>query len=128
MALVKCTECEHVVSDKAAACPRCGAPGPFHRHHTKVRLTRPSRLISSFAPFVIEVDGEVIGFVLNGQTVEIERDYGFTLYVYVQRHYGFIHHVPAGSDLYIEVSPGLVGIKGRVWPAPRDQVSPGSTA
>ena len=26
MALVKCSECAKVVSDKAAACPGCGAP------------------------------------------------------------------------------------------------------
>ena len=26
MALVKCVECENEVSDKAAACPKCGAP------------------------------------------------------------------------------------------------------
>ncbi len=26
MALIKCTECENDVSDKANACPRCGAP------------------------------------------------------------------------------------------------------
>jgi len=26
MALVKCGECESEVSDKAAACPKCGAP------------------------------------------------------------------------------------------------------
>lgn len=26
MALIKCGECNHDVSDKAAACPKCGAP------------------------------------------------------------------------------------------------------
>lgn len=26
MALISCTECEQQVSDKAAACPRCGSP------------------------------------------------------------------------------------------------------
>lgn len=26
MALIKCTECEHTISDKAATCPQCGAP------------------------------------------------------------------------------------------------------
>ena len=26
MALIRCTECGHEVSDRAAACPRCGAP------------------------------------------------------------------------------------------------------
>ena len=26
MALIKCTECGHAISDKAAACPQCGAP------------------------------------------------------------------------------------------------------
>lgn len=26
MALIKCTECSHTISDKAAACPQCGAP------------------------------------------------------------------------------------------------------
>lgn len=26
MALIKCSECGHDVSDKAAACPSCGAP------------------------------------------------------------------------------------------------------
>jgi hypothetical protein len=128
VALVKCTECEHVVSDKAAACPRCGAPGPFHPQPTRVRLTRPSRFFGSLVPFVIEVDGEVIGFLLNRQTVEIERNYGFTLYVYVQRRYGFLYKVPAGSDLCIEVSPGAVSLKGRVWPVVRDPASPEPTA
>ena len=26
MALIKCTECGHEVSDKASACPKCGCP------------------------------------------------------------------------------------------------------
>lgn len=26
MALIKCGECSHDVSDKAASCPKCGAP------------------------------------------------------------------------------------------------------
>ena len=26
MALIKCSECGHEVSDKAASCPKCGAP------------------------------------------------------------------------------------------------------
>ena len=26
MALIKCTECGHEVSDKAQTCPNCGAP------------------------------------------------------------------------------------------------------
>ena len=26
MALIKCTECENQISDKAVACPKCGAP------------------------------------------------------------------------------------------------------
>ncbi len=26
MALIKCSECDNDVSDKAAACPKCGAP------------------------------------------------------------------------------------------------------
>jgi len=29
MALIKCTECGKEVSDKAAACPGCGAPPPL---------------------------------------------------------------------------------------------------
>lgn len=26
MALIKCTECGHMVSDKASMCPNCGCP------------------------------------------------------------------------------------------------------
>ncbi|MGO5292919.1 zinc-ribbon domain-containing protein [Porcincola sp. LCP21S3_C12] len=26
MAMIKCTECGHTVSDKANACPECGCP------------------------------------------------------------------------------------------------------
>jgi TM2 domain-containing membrane protein YozV len=28
MALINCSECDRQISDQAAACPNCGAPGP----------------------------------------------------------------------------------------------------
>ena len=33
MALIKCTECENDVSDKATACPKCGAPIKIEEKH-----------------------------------------------------------------------------------------------
>ena len=35
MALVVCEECSNSVSDKAAACPKCGAPLPSQQNNTK---------------------------------------------------------------------------------------------
>lgn len=35
MALVVCEECSNSVSDKAAACPKCGAPLPSQQNDTK---------------------------------------------------------------------------------------------
>jgi hypothetical protein len=45
MALIKCSECGKDVSDKATACPNCGAPigsehGPQRRCNTPVRVVR----------------------------------------------------------------------------------------
>jgi predicted amidophosphoribosyltransferase len=45
MALIKCSECGKDVSDKATACPNCGAPigserAPQRRANTPVRVVR----------------------------------------------------------------------------------------
>jgi hypothetical protein len=45
MALIKCSECGKDVSDKATACPNCGAPigserAPQRRGNTPVRVVR----------------------------------------------------------------------------------------
>jgi hypothetical protein len=46
MALIKCSECGKEVSDKATACPNCGAPPASegrtrqHRDNTPVRVVR----------------------------------------------------------------------------------------
>ena len=45
MALIKCSECAKEVSDKATACPNCGAPigserTPQRRGNTAVRVVR----------------------------------------------------------------------------------------
>jgi predicted RNA-binding Zn-ribbon protein involved in translation (DUF1610 family) len=45
MALIKCSECGKEVSDKATACPNCGAPigsehAPQRRGNTAVRVVR----------------------------------------------------------------------------------------
>lgn len=55
MALIRCSECGKDVSDKATACPNCGAPigserGPQRRGNTPVRATVHLRQQSRFFP------------------------------------------------------------------------------
>ena len=44
MALIKCSECGNEVSDKATACPNCGAP-PSSGHARQRRDNAPVRVV-----------------------------------------------------------------------------------
>lgn len=54
MALVKCAECQNDVSDKAAACPKCGAPvgKPSLPEKPKAKQTVGGVLLGSFMMFI----------------------------------------------------------------------------
>jgi uncharacterized membrane protein YvbJ len=43
MALIKCTECDNEVSDKASACPKCGAPIEKVQEQKSVEAEKKSR-------------------------------------------------------------------------------------
>lgn len=47
MALITCTECKTEISDKAASCPKCGAPRP--KSHTLIKAL----MIGATAAFVL---------------------------------------------------------------------------
>ena len=58
MALVKCAECQHDVSDKAAACPHCGAPIASPTNQSSPPAEPTQKVLRKGAKF------EAIGFVL----------------------------------------------------------------
>ncbi|MBH1873536.1 zinc ribbon domain-containing protein [Stenotrophomonas maltophilia] len=51
MALIKCAECGNAVSDKATACPQCGAPVPVVPP-ANVQIPAPARAVT-FTPMTV---------------------------------------------------------------------------
>jgi len=64
MALVKCTECGKEVSDKAAACPGCGAPIAPVATPQVARVARQGGKWEA-AGFVLIVIGIVLGIAID---------------------------------------------------------------
>lgn len=64
MALLKCTECRKEVSDKAAACPGCGAPIAAAPAQQVARVARQGGKWEA-AGFVLIVIGIVLGIAID---------------------------------------------------------------
>ena len=71
MALIKCPECGKEISDKAAACPNCGAP--VESKKIKVHIFRARKLLSYTAiSGRVYIDGNPVGSADNGVDYTVE--------------------------------------------------------
>lgn len=52
MALMKCPECGHTVSDQALACPSCGAPPNADKGSARIEITANSSTLPSLADYI----------------------------------------------------------------------------
>ncbi len=72
--IIKCSECGGVVSDKAAACPHCGAPVASTAkldYRTPIRDTRVDDSCAHgtlcwWMGFIFQIVGIVIGAIISG--------------------------------------------------------------
>ena len=71
MALIKCPECGKEISDKANACPNCGAP--VEKKKVKVHIFRAKKLMSYTAiSGRVYIDGNPVGSADNGVDYTVE--------------------------------------------------------
>lgn len=77
MALIKCGECASEVSDKAMACPKCGAPIVAAKV-TVVLSGIPRRVLGAKAVEIF-YNGQHVGSVAKGATEKFVFDCGGTL-------------------------------------------------
>jgi hypothetical protein len=113
MALIKCSECEKEVSDKAQSCPNCGSP--IAAEHVTLTLTGfPRRYIGSKAVDVL-LNGKLVGSVDKGTTETLKLPSGGqvdfdTHYMGKERRQSF--NLPGGAsfDLYFDFGP-MGGLK-----------------
>lgn len=81
MALINCTECNHEVSDKAAACPKCGAPIASAREtaaagttlNTVQKTSKKFKLQSAFSTILIIVG--IVWVFNSSQSEQTETGY-----------------------------------------------------
>lgn len=60
MALIECTECKRSISDRAAACPHCGAPlGALERRVVTTQATGKGPKLVQLAGFALIVVGVI---------------------------------------------------------------------
>lgn len=70
--IIKCSECGGVVSDRAAACPHCGAPvasGPDYRTPIRDNYVDDScahGTLCWWMGFIFQVFGIIIGAIISG--------------------------------------------------------------
>lgn len=78
MALIKCSECGHDVSDKATTCPNCGAPVVLETiKNTKINIIRFHNDYFTGINVNVYVDGEykvTIGDAFDA-TIEVEKGF-----------------------------------------------------
>lgn len=54
MALIRCPDCEKMISDSAMSCPNCGRPASAQSSSTGIRIeSRPAAKKKGYAPFII---------------------------------------------------------------------------
>ena len=76
MALIKCSECQYTISDKAKFCVNCGAT-----NGGILTLIREKKFGGSLVTWTVSKNGVIIGELTNGQTLEIITDENFVLEV-----------------------------------------------
>lgn len=75
MALIRCSECGKEISDKASACPNCGAP--VKRAGCVVHFERKKNLfIGAAVSGTVVIDGRPVGSASNGASFDVELSYG----------------------------------------------------
>lgn len=112
MAMSNCSDCGTQVSDRAQACPNCGAP----LTESSIQLNRAKKFSGSLARWYVAVDGMRVESLANGESVTITRPSGFTVEVGPELHINI-----ATSPVSIRVAPrqhlrvalklGMMGVK-----------------
>lgn len=75
MAMIQCPECGREISDKASACPGCGAP--VQKPGCTVRFERPHAiLVGTAVGGTVYIDGQRAGSAANGASFEVFLPYG----------------------------------------------------
>ncbi len=75
MAMIKCPECGHEISDSAVTCPNCGFPLNLKKE-IPVTVRRLKKSTASLCKFVVYVDGMMAGELKNGQEMTINVSQG----------------------------------------------------
>lgn len=75
MALIKCPECGKEISDKAAACPNCGAPIAAGKT-VPVRIWRERKFTGSALSGNVLIDGQTVGSAASGTDFVINLSTG----------------------------------------------------
>lgn len=74
MALIKCPECGREISSNAANCPHCGNPVP--KKMCSVHIQRASTFIGSGITCYVYIDGNMIGELKNGSSLDTQLPVG----------------------------------------------------
>lgn len=90
MALVTCPECATEVSDRAASCPRCGAPVAH-----VVRVTAPAQTMLANPLVAVTWRGCEVARLGRGQAVDLQVS-----------EPGTLHCAAAGRSVRVDLAPG----------------------
>lgn len=86
MALIKCSECNNEVSDKAAFCPKCGNPINISKT-VKVHFPTGGGLLAQGC-YVYNENDEELAKCKCGETVEFKIDEPTNIYVKMSSYFG----------------------------------------
>lgn len=86
MALIKCSECESEVSDKAAFCPKCGNPINVNKS-VKIHFPSGGGLFAQGC-YVYNENEELLGKCKCGETVEFKIDEPISISVKMSSYFG----------------------------------------
>lgn len=74
MALIKCSECNKEISEKARTCPNCGAPVP--QETRKVIIERKKEFVGSGLVPTVYIDDMLVGVMKVGTKFEVDVELG----------------------------------------------------